>query len=435
MAKREKERIITRKHLARAERERIQKRNLTITAIVIFAIVAILVAIGLVNEYVIKPKKTAQLLSDAIFSVNGEEVNGEFFVARASYERLDLVNQYLNYYQYVTGIEDEATQNMFISSLKQIEFQLEPLVLGPTVIDKMIDDVIIRQEANKLGINFSEADIQEQLQAAFGYFPAGTPTPQPTTEPAATSTLSPEQLALISPTPELTEGETEVEEVPTETPTSEEPAPTSQPTPVPTEYTEDAFNQNYQTALDNLMNEAGMDETAFRALFGFDLYRQELLDEVTKDMEAEQEMVWARHILVATEEEALDVLDRFTNGEDFGELAKELSTDTGSGAQGGDLGWFAEGQMVEAFETAAFSLEIGEISDPVESSFGWHVIQVLGHEMRPMDQFAFETARGEFFEEWLAEKRWNADIEKFDTWQSIVPEEPDIPAPYRIPDQ
>lgn len=89
------------------------------------------------------------------------------------------------------------------------------------------------------------------------------------------------------------------------------------------------------------------------------------------------EEVKARHVLVKTEEEALDVISRLEKGEDFAELAKELSEDPGSKDQGGDLGFFPRGQMVEEFEEAAFALGDGERSEPVKSSHGYHIIETL----------------------------------------------------------
>ncbi|MBW7921605.1 MAG: peptidylprolyl isomerase [Rubellimicrobium sp.] len=84
----------------------------------------------------------------------------------------------------------------------------------------------------------------------------------------------------------------------------------------------------------------------------------------------------ADHILVATEDEAKAVIERLNAGEDFADLARELSTDTGSGANGGDLGWFVPGMMVEPFANAVEAMEPGTISDPVQSQFGWHVIKL-----------------------------------------------------------
>ena len=83
----------------------------------------------------------------------------------------------------------------------------------------------------------------------------------------------------------------------------------------------------------------------------------------------------AAHILVATEEEALAIKADLDGGADFASLAREKSTGP-SGPGGGDLGWFGMGQMVPAFEAATISLEQGEISGPVQTQFGWHIIQL-----------------------------------------------------------
>lgn len=83
----------------------------------------------------------------------------------------------------------------------------------------------------------------------------------------------------------------------------------------------------------------------------------------------------AAHILVQTEEEIRTVVEALESGRDFGEVAREFSLD-GSGAAGGDLGWFGEGVMIQPFEQAVMALEPGQISDPVQTRFGWHVIRL-----------------------------------------------------------
>lgn len=99
------------------------------------------------------------------------------------------------------------------------------------------------------------------------------------------------------------------------------------------------------------------------------------LKDIFDDMKMNMQ-VKASHILVDTEEEALKVIERINKGEDFAELAKELSTDTGSGVNGGDLDYFNYAQMVKPFSEAAFALETGEVSQPVKSDFGYHIIKL-----------------------------------------------------------
>jgi peptidyl-prolyl cis-trans isomerase C len=84
----------------------------------------------------------------------------------------------------------------------------------------------------------------------------------------------------------------------------------------------------------------------------------------------------AAHILVATEDEAKAIQAELAAGGDFHEIARAKSTDTGSGANGGDLGWFGLGMMVAPFEAAVVAAEIGKVAGPVQSDFGWHLILV-----------------------------------------------------------
>ena len=93
--------------------------------------------------------------------------------------------------------------------------------------------------------------------------------------------------------------------------------------------------------------------------------------------ETSREEIKASHILMDTENEAIDVINMLNDGDDFAELAKNKSTGP-SGPSGGDLGWFKRGQMVPPFEKAAFSLNKNEISQrPVQTQFGWHVIKIF----------------------------------------------------------
>jgi peptidyl-prolyl cis-trans isomerase C len=104
------------------------------------------------------------------------------------------------------------------------------------------------------------------------------------------------------------------------------------------------------------------------------------------------EEVRARHILVKTEEEAKEIIKQLEAGGDFEAIAKEKSSDPGSGANGGDLGFFAKGQMVPEFEAAAFALEPGAYTkEPVKSEFGYHVIKL--EEKRNQPPVAFDQVK------------------------------------------
>ena len=84
------------------------------------------------------------------------------------------------------------------------------------------------------------------------------------------------------------------------------------------------------------------------------------------------------HILVEKHSEAIILLERIQKGEKFGKLAKEFSLDTGSAKRDGNLGYFGRGKMVKEFEKSAFNLQTGQISEPVKTQYGYHIIKRLG---------------------------------------------------------
>lgn len=137
----------------------------------------------------------------------------------------------------------------------------------------------------------------------------------------------------------------------------------------------------------------------------------------------EPEQVKASHILVATEDEAKTILADLKNGADFATIAQEKSLDTASKENGGDLGFFAKGDMEEGFENAAFSLPVGSVSDPVKTESGYHIIKVTEHKEAhtPTLEEKQEEIREQLVNEqistlsttWLAEKTSEATIENY----------------------
>ena len=113
---------------------------------------------------------------------------------------------------------------------------------------------------------------------------------------------------------------------------------------------------------------------------------RKLYDETVTSMPPEEE-VRARHILVDGEDEAKAIAARLKGGEDFAKIAAETSKDPGSKAEGGELGFFAKASMVAPFADAAFKLKANEISEPVKTQFGWHVIQVEEKRQKPVPAF------------------------------------------------
>ncbi len=128
---------------------------------------------------------------------------------------------------------------------------------------------------------------------------------------------------------------------------------------------------------------------------------------------SEVEQVHARHILVADEAKANEVLAKLRAGEAFDALAKDYSTDTGTKDRGGDLGWFPAGTMVPEFDRVAFALKVGETSEPVQTVYGYHVIQVQEKGVRPLEEPLLSQVQQKVFGEWLDAQRQAAKIERF----------------------
>jgi peptidyl-prolyl cis-trans isomerase C len=166
--------------------------------------------------------------------------------------------------------------------------------------------------------------------------------------------------------------------------------------------------------------------------------RRKLYDETVTKLPPEVEL-HARHILVEDEATAKQVCERARKGEDFIALSKEFSKDPGSTSDGGDLGWFTKDKMVKEFSEAAFKLEPGDISDPVKSQFGWHVIKVEGKRTKPVPPFEdVKDQIGNYLAQkaqqaFLLSLREKAKIVQLDTPAAPAPSPGSAPAQPAVP--
>ncbi|MEC3883764.1 peptidylprolyl isomerase [Halobacillus sp. HZG1] len=167
----------------------------------------------------------------------------------------------------------------------------------------------------------------------------------------------------------------------------------------------DTIKEQYGDNFENILQQNGFaDEEAFKETIRMSLLQEKAASEGIEISEEEMKNyydrmkteVQASHILVSDEETAKEVKEKIDNGEDFGELAAEYSSD-GSAQQGGKLGWFGPGEMVAEFEDKAYELEPGEISEPVQSQFGYHIIKVTDkrdkEDIKPYEEMKEEIKR------------------------------------------
>jgi parvulin-like peptidyl-prolyl isomerase len=441
--------VTHKKHVARLEREQQQTRLILYTFFGILGVVVLLLIYGWLDINVLQ-------LNRPVAKVNDVEIRVKEFEPRVKLRRQQLIDNYIQYQQYQQYFGMDVS-----SQLQSIESQLSlPEFVGQSVLDEMIGEEIIRLEAAKRGITVSEEEINARLESEFGYFPGGTPTPSATATAFALPTEPESLLEFLTPTSEATEtplATATVDSAPTATvqpvegtpsegtaqptatlePTATatatlEPTVTAGPTstalPTSTPYTAEGFADRVDETTENI-TKFGFDETYLRNFFETLILREKLQAIITADVKQVDEEVRARHILVADEAAALDVIARLEAGEDFAELARELSTDTGSAVQGGDLGWFGKNAMVPEFETAAYALaNPGDFTtEPVASSFGYHIIQLLARRETPLTADAFQQAKDVAFQQWLTKAREEEyTVETFDVWQARVPTTPNF---------
>ena len=433
------------KHVARLEREKQQTRLILYVFFGILGAVALLLLYGWLDINYLQ-------LNRPVAKVNDSEILLEEFEPRVKLRRQQLINDFTQYQQYQQFFDVTA-------QLESIQTQLNsPVDLGQLVLDTMIDEQIIRLEAEKRGITVSEEELNKRIEAGFNFYPDGTPTPsatptlfelptepdlsefitptpQVTETPLATPTLESAPPASPQPTVEGATAEPTATLVPTATTTATlEPTvtpttgPTSTPLPTSTPFTREGF-EGVLTDTDEDLAKLGFSPEYYRVFFENLILREKLQEIVATDVKTSEDEIRARHILVVDVATAMNMIEKLKNGADFAELAREFSTDTGSGAQGGDLGWFGKGAMVPEFEEAAFALENpGDFTlEPVQSQFGWHIIQLMGRQERPLNADELQQAKDVAFQQWLAKAREeDYIIETFDVWQGRVPTTPNF---------
>jgi parvulin-like peptidyl-prolyl isomerase len=426
---------------SRAEREAELQRYIMLAVIVAVAATAVLLIGALVFQQFILPNLQVAL-------VNGRPITVAQFQERVRFERVlhierlnNVISQYMAF-----GLDPNQLIQQEPYSTWWNELRL-PEQMGNRVVNDMVNDLLVRDAAASLGITVTEEQIQTAIDEFFGYTPPLpvingqqiTPTPSPTLTPSPTPLVSPTAsfTPTTSPTPTATATATGTSTLdPTWTPTVEPtltftPVATLPPTGTPSDNERiDNFNSVLTNFYDLILAETGMDYADIRYYFESLALRDAVAEAVSGIGET---ALYAniRHILVATQEEATDVIAALNAGEPFADLARAVSTDTGSGQNGGELGWAPIQQYVtsyvDPFAQAARDAAIGAIVGPVQSEFGFHIIQVLAREERPLDEFTLQGARDRAFDAWLQTQRTTAGItvETYpNIWASYVPEDP-----------
>lgn len=320
-----------------------------------------------------------------VATVNGTAISSEQYIQRTRYKRYVLVSQYARLKDLLVVLNQQNDPNTTATVQQQMEdikvFLGNRQEVGQQALDDLIQEEIIRQEAARRGLTVDPAEIQNQINYSFQYYPEGYPTPQP------------------GMTPQPTE-------------------PSIQ---------KDIYDKKYQTMLTEVEANTGLKEADIRATFETQILTNKLAKALFPDLVNGEEQVHARHILVADQETAQKIMRLLSDGESWELLVSTYTIDTSTRETSGDLGWFGRGQMIAAFEEAAFTTPIGQVSSPVQSEFGWHIIKVEGKETRPINPEWMITLRNDQMAQWLTEQRASG-VEISPDWQQLTPFMPAIPA-------
>jgi parvulin-like peptidyl-prolyl isomerase len=392
-SKSNQDREVTRKETSRRRRDQEMTRRVMFGLLAVGVLLVLLIGAGIVQELVIKP-------SQPVATVNGSKIGLRDYQKRVKFD----------WYRSGQAVTDPQGTSL-------------------TTLDSLVDDQLLREQAQQRGITVTADEIDQAIEKSFGYQRV-PPTPAPTS----------------TPDPKMTPSTT----------------PTPTPAPTATPVTLDSYQKSFKEYMGRLDGAAGMSEADFRKIVELDLIRQKLYDAVTADVPTKAEQVHARHILVAIrtpeptpqptptggptpdpnatpaptatptlaprdDAQALasiiEVQQKLGAGEDFAALALQYSDDPGSKTQGGDLGWFPRGSgLVQEFEDAAFKLQPGQLSDPVKTQFGYHLIKVDERDpARELDAYTIQQKKYEAYNTWLTDLRNAAKVDRQWTLSKVPP--------------
>lgn len=383
MAKRKVKRELspTRKQISRRQREERQRRLILLGAGAVLLLILGILGFGYYETNFLR-------LASPVAVVNGVPIRTDDYQKMVIFQRfiLDQYRQNLEIQLSQLDTSDEtgaAIVSLLQQQLTQLEFQRAQI--PSQTLEMVIEDELILQGAQGRGITISEEEIDRAIEESYGY----------QREPVTPT---------VAPTPTIT---------------GDEPI-----TPIPTlpPVTEEEFQQEYQQELTALA-EAGISEGLYRDIIRRNLLRSKMWEVIGQEVPTSEEQVSVRRIVLETKEEAEAVRERLEAGEDFATLAQELSIDEATKEAGGDVGWMAFDEGDVPFSTTAFQLEVGEISQVIETARGYEILKLEEKdEDRELDLATLEMWKDAAFSKWVSDLEAEATIDKRWSEEKVPPE-------------
>lgn len=469
-----------RRTLSKHQREERQQRLIITATASVLGVAALLVIGTLIYFQFIVPTFAVARVGDTTLS------QGDYWEER----RLAYANEIAQNLQLLAFFGgDQQISGQFAGrspGIDQLVRDVRKSDIEDRIVDEWIDRQIIARGAAELGVQVTDAEVDQQIVAELGMVFLPSPPVTSTEELTATSgisatavvenveavtgteTLTPTaevapELEALTPTVELTPT---AAETPTPPPTS-----TAAPTPEPAvaadqaEQIIEAIYLRYKLELDQVNQSPALSQEDLRLAMAQD-YRdralrerlqEQLVPEAEFTLDTEPDRVQASHILIAVDasedisgderealydeakREAEEIRQELLDGADFAGLAAERSNDPGSAEGGGDLGYFdvdgraSNGSVyVPEVVAAAFALESDEISEPVRTQFGWHIITVTDRETASLED-QLREARSEALDSWIGEKRVEFVVQRFPEPTATVAAPTTVPLPTEVP--
>ncbi len=359
----------TRRQVARRAKEEKLNRILVWSAIGVVAVVLLIIGYGVITELVIKARKP-------VARVDGVAITTQQFQQRLYYQRLMMRQQLYDYQNYLTQIDttDETMQSFFQqvqSMATNLQNQLSASsasVLGKQVLDYMLEEEVVRKEAQTRNLTVSQDDLTLAIEQVVGYDRAAAETVTDTTKI-------------------------------------------------------ESFEERYENLKENYLKPSRFSEQDFRTMVETSLLREQLVGIIGADIPQTSDQVDPIIFAVDSDETGMGLRERIENGEDPTGLIVEVNNDESEQTAGYALGWvpagYLGGQLGAEIEQVIFNTPVGKAAEPTLGSDGfYYVIYINGHEERPVDAATMQQMREDQYNSWLEpqkQERW-----EYLDWQTAV---------------
>lgn len=387
-------RPMTKKQRTRAEREARMNRWIIAGTVAVGVLVIGILVYGYLAENVFKGRAP-------VATVNGVPITTADFQARVRHYRIVLQEQRDYYTAQRMQLDPTDPNASFLleylnGQIRQLDSMLSEAsatALGKEVLDRMVQEELIRQEAARRGLTVSQEEIDRAIEEQFGY-----------DRDAAVAFLTP----TVVPTAPVT----------TET------ALTATATPVPTPVPKEEFDRRYQEYVKTYLKPSGLSEAKFRAMVEASLLYDKLQQAMAAEVPQTMEQVQIRYLSFPTQEDAGKVAERLGKGEKWEDIAAEIKADEKSAAYASEPEWVTQGFLKEQFgEEAAGTIwetPAPQYTAPLAGTDSrWYIVQVMGREVRELESWLRSYEEQRAFQEWLQAQM--ATVQYSEDWASKVP--------------